>query len=766
MITKAPKLRNFGIFQDFIWKDDIPEFKRFNLIYGWNRSGKTTMSRCFSACEKQSISFNRYPNNGEFELKLDNGLDVKNGDVINCNMPIKVFNTDFIEDNIAFDPSNACSAIVYVSEEDIEKTKKLSDLKDNLLNLDIELKTAEKNRKAKEDSKNGFLQSLGREISNVLFDKTYNKLKAENQIQKVGIDNFSDKILSEDQKKKFMEISRSDAKQKQNSLMQYQPTFTLDGETISSFDDLFSVLKNLIEKKVVSQTLERLKDDETLNSWVKKGFDLHKARDQKEKCFFCEKPLDGELLDSLSKHFSKDYEDLQSTITELVSKLKDWVKGDINEKNQEMYPDLRGDYENQAAKLNTIISNLNKWIDQGMKKLEEKFNNPLSIIELPEKPEDYKKSYNVVVNEINKIIEDHNTKVANHAAGVKSAKDLIELHLLGEAIQDQNYKKMKEDLEGAVDSELSAKANLDKVKEEIIQLERETANTGKALEKINKHLEEFFGRKEIQLELDDSKKGYIIKRDRQIANNLSEGEKTAIAFSYFVAKAQEKNFKIKDGIVFIDDPISSLDSNFIYHCFSLLKNYFGSVGQLFISTHNFELFNLLKKWFIEKNRSCTRNKKDEVCCFYMIENYIDGDKRKARIKKLENTLLNYNSEYHFLFDLLYTFANNDSPEYKDLYTISNIARRFLEIFTNFKIPTTGDLASKIDALRIDEDKISSIERGKVYKLIQEFSHGSDPTSAIEHKDKIESQEAIKVLLNIVKESDLTHYNLLEKSIRL
>jgi len=766
MITKAPKLRNFVIFQDFIWKADIPEFKRFNLIYGWNRSGKTTMSRCFSACEKQTISFNRYPYNGEFELKLDNGLDIKNGDVVNCNMPIKVFNTDFIEDNIAFDPSNACNAIVYVSEEDIEKTKKLSDLKDNLLNLDIELKTAEKNRKAKEDSKNGFLQSLGREISNVLFDKTYNKLKAENQIQKVGIDNFSDKILSEDQKKKFMEISRSDAKQKQNSLMQYQPTFTLDGETISSFDDLFSVLKNLIEKKVVSQTLERLKDDETLNSWVKKGFDLHKARDQKEKCFFCEKPLDGELLDSLSKHFSKDYEDLQSTITELVSKLKDWGKGDINEKNQEMYPDLRGDYENQAAKLNTIISNLNKWIDQGMKKLEEKFNNPLSIIELPEKPEDIKKSYNVVVNEINKIIEDHNTKVANHAAGVKSAKDLIELHLLGEAIQDQNYKKMKEDLEGAVDSELSAKANLDKVKEEIIQLERETANTGKALEKINKHLEEFFGRKEIQLALDDSKKGYIIKRDGQIANNLSEGEKTAIAFSYFVAKAQEKNFKIKDGIVFIDDPISSLDSNFIYHCFSLLKNYFGSVGQLFISTHNFELFNLLKKWFIEKNRSLTRSKKDEVCCFYMIENYIDGDKRKARIKKLENTLLNYNSEYHFLFDLLYTFANNDSPEYKDLYTISNIARRFLEIFTNFKIPTTGDLASKIDALRIDEDKISSIERGKVYKLIQEFSHGSDPTSAIEHKDKIESQEAIKVLLNIVKESDLTHYNLLEKSIRL
>jgi wobble nucleotide-excising tRNase len=258
------------------------------------------------------------------------------------------------------------------------------------------------------------------------------------------------------------------------------------------------------------------------------------------------------------------------------------------------------------------------------------------------------------------------------------------------------------------------------------------------------------------------KKGYIIKRDGQFANNLSEGEKTAIAFSYFVVKVQERNFKIRDGIVFIDDPISSLDSNFIYHCFSLIKNHFVNAGQLFVSTHNFELFNLLKKWLLDKNRNRIKKKKDEVCNFYMVENYIDADKRQARLKVLDNTLLKYNSEYHFLFEELHNFVQNESPEYKDLYTIGNIARRFLEIFTNFKIPTTGDLASKIEALDIDTAKISKIEQGKVYKLIQEFSHGSDPTSAIEHKDKIESQEAIKVLLNMVKESDPRHYDLLEK----
>ena len=82
------------------------------------------------------------------------------------------------------------------------------------------------------------------------------------------------------------------------------------------------------------------------------------------------------------------------------------------------------------------------------------------------------------------------------------------------------------------------------------------------------------------------------------------------------------------------------------------------------------------------------------------------------------------------------------------------------IFTNFKIPTTGDLASKMEQL--DTGRTSENEKHKVYKLIQEFSHGSDPTNTIEHKDKTESREAIRVLLNIVEESDPKHFELLKK----
>ena len=118
MITKITKLQNFGIFHDFSWKPDLPKFKKFNLIYGWNRSGKTTVSRIFASCEKRILydkeKFKQYPENGIFEIMSCDGLRIKNTDVGSNLLHIKVFNEDFIDDNISFGSSNSCNPIVYV----------------------------------------------------------------------------------------------------------------------------------------------------------------------------------------------------------------------------------------------------------------------------------------------------------------------------------------------------------------------------------------------------------------------------------------------------------------------------------------------------------------------------------------------------------------------------------------------------------------------------------------------------------------------------
>lgn len=805
MISKISKLKDFGIFHDFTWKTELSDFKRFNLIYGWNRSGKTTISRVFASCEKKCTydkdKFEQYPatfdesgnfvSEGEFEIKTDNGTTVKNPDVATNNLLIKVFNQDFIKKNISFDSSNYCNSIVYVSEKDIETKEKLVSLKNQIQPLADKCQELKILREGTQKIEDNFRISLAQTITQLLTDKTkrdryysYDKSKVKEKVDEIGIDNFFDKVLPDNDKKKYEVISKSEPEKNQIALPRL---------TSVNFTYLFTRVKSLLGKKVVSELLERLKDpedkdgglDEELNNWVKQGFDIHKTKNQFKKCLFCENDLNNNFFDSLAKHFSKDYEDLQSFIEFLIKDLKKEIAVNISEKNVELYSDLRNGYENKAKEYNEIVKKQNDWLNQSETWLEQKYKNPFDsdIPEMVATPEDYTNLLNKIIDELNEIISKHNLRVKNHNTEVVSAREKLELHSIAVALSEQNYKKMGDEVKEAEKKEKGALEAINKNNFEISELEKQTSDIVRAIKDINKHLEEFFGRQEIELGLGGDKKGYIIKRDGQPAKNLSEGEKTAIAFSYFIIKVGEGDFDKSKGIIFIDDPISSFDSNFIYHCFSLIKNHFNEVGQLFISTHNFQLFNLAKDWFVRKNKNIEEDNKDRKikgkqekessCEFYMIKPSVNKNPRESKFVVLDSTLRNYKSEYSFLFSLLNDFnKKTEEPTFEEIYNIANIGRRFFDIFADFKIPTNEkEQKEKIDIIvdeinkrKQDEDKISKVSCDKIFWLINGFSHNSDPTSTIEHKDKSESKDAIKILLNIVKESDPKHFEILEKNL--
>ena len=780
-ITKIAKLKNFGIFRDFSWGSDTPDFARFNLIYGWNKGGKTTFSRIFSACEKKTIGFVQYPkdkdnNLGEFIITTDNGATTKHSDCQNGTKQIRVFNKDFIEDNVSFDPLNPSNPIVYVSEKDIESNKKLKELRGNVVLLSQKFESYRKDCQKSGKAEDDFRKSTARTIKDIVGNlkvndkyRDYDKGSVKTAIESTGIDKFI-KISNNNFEKKKKLIG-DDPLKSQPLFSKFALNFTFNGKNLSSFSDVYDEFSVLLKRQVVAESIDRFKNDPKLNKWAQHGFELHKTNSEKKKCLFCQNEFSEGFLESLLKHFSNDYEKIQNDITSFIRELTNLKKEKISEKNLEIYMDLQSDYKNKAKKLNSIVDKLNGWIDGATKNLNEKYDNPLLVVTASKSSRDFKDFHNKTIDDINTIITDHNSKVDNHEQEVNGAKEELENHFIAVAIKEQDYSRIKADYDSGIEAEKGAKNEVEENNRQISNLEKETSNIGEAVQKINKHLEEFFGRKEILLELDDSKKGYVIKRDGDTAYNLSEGEKNAIAFSYFIVKVQEKGFKIKEGIIVIDDPISSFDSNFIYHCFSLIKNYFKNAEQLIVLTHNFEFFNLVKDWFEQKNGKIKSNnkkianeadKKPIPSEFFMIENIVENEKRCASILPLEETLRRFKSEYHFLFSRLNQFITEGSPNYADFYTIGNIARRFLEIYINFKIPTTGDLQSKVDQL--ETQTVSETEKHKVYKLIQEFSHGFDPTSTIEHKDKSEIQNAIKVLMKMVKESDKKHFDSLKSNL--
>ena len=775
MFKKVSKLKHFGIFRDFEWSSDTPDFSRLNLIYGWNKSGKTTFSRAFVACEKKTTDFPQYPINGEFEIQTES-VPITHSSCQSGTKQIRVFNRDFIEENVSFDPSDPSKPIVYVGEEDIESRKRLKTHQDKVTALAENYESAQTDRKKSKKAEENFRISTARSIKDSVgsynvYDKYrgYDRGDVEKTIEEIGIENFAK--FSDEDAAKNRKLIGSEPKSCQTPLSKYVSSFSYHGKNLDDFSQVFGEVAKILKRIVVAETIDRFKDDPELNKWAQHGFKFHKSKDEKKKCLFCQNELSAGFLESLSRHFSSDYEKLQSDIESFIVTLENVKRDKVSEENQEFYPDLQDKFENHAKELNRIVGELNTLTDEAVKRLEVKYDNPLSDVRWSQSPHDFSVLYDRKIDDINAVIKEHNDRVENHNQAIEQAKEELEKHQIEVAIEEQDYSIIKSEVDKCVEAEKEAKQAVVTNNQEIAKLEKDASNIGTAVQKINQHLEEFFGRKEILLELDDSKKGYIIQRDGEVANNLSEGEKNAIAFSYFIVKTQEIGFNVKQGIIVIDDPISSFDSNFVHHCFSLITNHFREADQLIISTHNFHFFSLVKKWFDSKNgkvKSYNKNFTNESdekplpCEFYMIENIIEDDKRYAAIVPLEETLRKFKSEYHFLFSRLNMFISEGTPDYADFYTIGNIARRFFEIYINFKIPTTGDLKSRLHQL--DTESVRETEKDKVYNLIQEFSHGLDPTSTIEHKDKNEIQSAIEILMKIVEESDEKHFQYLTKSL--
>ncbi|TFH30173.1 MAG: hypothetical protein E4G98_02570, partial [Promethearchaeota archaeon] len=94
MIRKLLEIKNLDMFKDYRWDVDIPEFERFNIIYGWNGSGKTTLSHLFSALETGELT--AYPDL-KYRIETDEG-EYSQG--MAYGKQIRVFNQNYISENI------------------------------------------------------------------------------------------------------------------------------------------------------------------------------------------------------------------------------------------------------------------------------------------------------------------------------------------------------------------------------------------------------------------------------------------------------------------------------------------------------------------------------------------------------------------------------------------------------------------------------------------------------------------------------------------
>jgi hypothetical protein len=93
----------------------------------------------------------------------------------------------------------------------------------------------------------------------------------------------------------------------------------------------------------------------------------------------------------------------------------------------------------------------------------------------------------------------------------------------------------------------------------------------------------------------------------------------------------------------------------------------------------------------------------------------DATSRRSTICPLDEMLVKYPTEYHFLFKTLAQFEGDGTIA--ACYHIPNIARKVLETFTDFYVPGSESVHAKLMALEFDENK-----KAAILKFANDSSH--------------------------------------------
>ncbi len=733
MITKISKIKDFGIFSDFKWSGGLDDFKRYNVLYGWNYSGKTTLSRILR-CFELGVMHTGY-SRGSFVLKDEDNNTFDHTSLQNFPYELRVFNSDFVKDNLKWEESEGdIEPILMLGEKNIELEKKLNEKKDTLTKNNTEYLENCRKKTDKINTINRALTEKARNITNILsLGRTFTKTHFEQQIKSIGEPNKI--ILPDNDIATFLKKYNSTDKKLKLETLQL---------SVASLSDIATSVQSLLNKTVKAEVIQRLKDDSELNTWVKKGKDLHKGKDT---CQFCGGKLPEDLIAKLNKHFSDEYESILSEIDNSKTMLEDKkITVDIKDKAR-FYHQYRNEYSELSKLFIAQSKKYNMIIDTMENKLQEKETNPFKKVLIGEINDNSSKIKDAIA-EINGVIKRHNQRTEQFEDEKAEAKEKLLKHYTAEFIQSRNYYgvcKEVEELKTKIDKTYK---NIQTIENEISQIESQLSDASKGAETINKYLKSYFGRDDIQIEAKGEKQFKLIRLGKP-AENLSEGEKTAISFAYFVSKIHDKNTDLTKAIVFIDDPVCSLDNNHLFHTFSMIKNTFEDCKQLFISTHNFELFNLIKNWLKAKPS------------YYLVERKTENGNIFANILKLPEVLYKFKSEYHYLFFQIYNFHISPYSDHNALYNLPNLVRRLLEAFMGFKVPIHAGLNKKLPFL-IEDD----VKREKVWKFINQYSHNRSLPSSLQFPDLSECEEVVRIVLNSMNKKDAEHYKCLVDEINV
>lgn len=775
MINKIEKIKDFGIYKDFNWSSspNIKNFNYKNLFYGWNYSGKTTLSRIFSTLRDKKI--HESYESGSFKIKTTAG-DFISSNLESFPYDLLVFNSDYINENLNFsihkDLTSDSKTILFEVGDNAKYEVKIVELKTQIEAINgsetiigrksVYLKSIEE-FEVYDRATSGHFTILAKKILNedflslITFTKT--QLKPIVNYVKKDIDSFiikDKKLLSS-----LSEIVKTS-----------EPKETLDEiKIVLSYSNIIDETNRILIKTPDNGILNKVLDGNLDSySWVKEGQSFHKPND---KCLYCDNIITKDRIDFLKQYFNNE----ASILKENVDVLKKIIFQEEQNINLINIPSSINDFnlgfieefKTLNKQFDKSLSSYKKHLKYLLLKIDEKINKSL-YSDLGLVTEFKIAELEKTVEKLNELIKKNNSFSENFNTEIDSKRDQFKNHLVASFLKRERYLSKEKKYNNAIKEIEKLNLKVAKLEEAIFWNKSRKVSDSEGALQYTSFIQSFLNREDIEIIVDPTTKKFNLLRNSENASNLSEGEKTAIAFSHFLVtiKSLESISKFKDYIVFVDDPISSLDGNHIFQINSLLKDTFFEqipnpsdpnqkmwnikCKQLFFSSHNFEFFNLLKEMPTQNgyrySKKLTSNESR-----YFIQRNID----KSEIVNLSSIYDNYKSEYHYLFNEIYCFNNDaDKNNSTKLLLMPNILRRFVEMYTMAKYPSNEEVDDRANKV------FGKLKSKRILKPLHYFSHFNNIDRITKHSDLLADLPlACSTLIEFIKE-DKDHYEALLK----
>ena len=769
---KRIDIKDFGCYKDYRQhgKSGIGnDFNdgRISIFYGRNYSGKSTYSKIF-----QSIELKQLPEKYgdiDFEIKLANQISIKSNEIATHALPIdcKVFNQRYIDDNIYLHNDNKLNSFqISIGSDTNETLKKIEDIRLNelkprnekLSQIESDITKKQQKTKISKDSLDSKLRTTASKIKNlknpsVVVGNKYDIRDIKEEFEKHS-GHFpilplqdDDKAVAELEKNveqaKIRILEKNINKPQKIDLVSFDKNF--------NFTLFLENMKKLLSKVVsVSNILDEYKNSPDKINWIKHGIDIH--GENPEKCVFCGNSIDSDFIKNLKLAFSDELSSLENELALQNNTIKSEIQklDSIPNINKEDYfNDSASDIQNINKDIKITIDNRKRVLETLESKILEKQRDIFSEIEINDLNwSDFSKIqveidslYNDTIEQIEQF-EDRKTKSIDFLRRYHLAKEFPVSEFTRLSQKVYQYQK---DIEILNDEHNSLKKEKEKFENDISNLESSLKSEAEAVKRINMILQNSLAHSEMSLKSVDDEEGiyFEVSRNEERAYNLSEGEKSLIAFAYYITRLESLSTEEKSKtILFIDDPVSSLDENNIFYIYNLIfcllekKEFL----QYFLSTHNLDFLKYTNRF---------SNKKD----YYLIEKIKEAENipSKSYIKKLPNYLSNKVTEFVFLFEQIYRVATEDEDEnnFSVFYNFPNNGRKFIETLLYFKYP---------DCNTKNNDKVINYFGGKNAPFIQrinnEYSHGEDRFDRTRNPiNTSEFKHDARIILNALYQND-------------